>query len=121
TLGVPWHRRRFHRRREDQAIGKLSICVPGRIHPVLPELTIKLLGKSLFIEPVNSVQGPVHVPVVPRPVEVGDSFPFEPGIAAGHVTEEAARKPVVVGAASYLPWSVSGVIEDELVQISPPA
>src|SRR5438067_10226524 len=57
ALGVPRHRRRFHRRREDQAIGKLRVCKPGRTHPVaLPE-SIKLRGIDLFPVSIQRMQG----------------------------------------------------------------
>src|SRR5207247_5809242 len=35
ALSVPGHRRRFHRRREDKAVGELRVREPSRTHVVL--------------------------------------------------------------------------------------
>ena len=65
--------------------------------------------------------GPVHVPVVPGPVDGGVPSPFQPGLGIGCVPEKAANIPLGTGAAGYLVRPLAGVVDHELVQISPPA
>src|SRR6202035_5427488 len=50
ALGIPRHRRRFHRRREDQGVGKLRIYILSTMYKVaLIVLTRQLYGMELFI------------------------------------------------------------------------
>src|SRR4029453_7313366 len=117
---VPRHRRRFHRRGEDQAVGELRVCEPGRVNPVLLPDSIKLLGLDLFPEPVIHVQGHVEINVVPGPVKVGNSLPFDPSVAAGHVPEKAAFKRTIVGAPGHFPRDGPRELVNERIQITPP-
>src|SRR5438552_5464016 len=121
ALGVPRHRRRFHWRREDQAVRELRVCEPGGMHPVAFPEAIKLLGKELFPVSIHKVHGPVHVPLVPRPVEGRVPLPFEPALWIDWIPEVAANKPFRTGATSYLPRPFTGEIDDHLVQITPSA
>src|SRR6266481_7944943 len=63
ALGIPRHRRRFYRRREDQGIGSLHICKPGRMDVVLLKDPIKLGGKNLFPETIQQMHGRVQIPI----------------------------------------------------------
>src|SRR6266480_6185873 len=117
---VPRHRRRFHWRGEDQAVGELRICEPGRVDPVLLPDSIKLLRLDLFPEPIIHVHGHVEINVVPRPVKVSNSFPFDPSVAAGHVPEKAAFKRTIVGAPGHLPRFGAGELVNERIQITHP-
>src|SRR6266480_4402281 len=117
---VPRHRRRFHWRGEDQAVGELRVCEPGRVDPVLLPNSIKLLGLDLFPESIHEVHGDVEINVVPGPVKVRQSLPFVPGVASGHVPEKAACKPIGVGAPGHLPCPFSGEFEYALIQITHP-
>src|SRR5437016_3919493 len=103
ALGIPRHRRRFHRRREHQGIGELRIYKVTRIHPVALEEPIKLDCINLFPVSIQEMPGPVHVPVVPCPVEAGVPSPFEPSLRISYVPEEAAYVPLSTGTASCLP------------------
>src|SRR5882724_4404397 len=125
---IPRHRRRFHWRGEDQAVGELRVCEPGRMHPVLlpdgltggPIHIPKLLRLDLFPEPVIHVHGHVEINVVPRPVKVGNSLPFDPSIAAGHVPEKAAFKRTIVSAPGPRPRFGAGELVNERIQITYP-
>src|ERR1700746_384770 len=66
------------------------------------------------------MHGKIQVDVVPRPIEVGDSLPFVPGITTSRLCEKAAFEPIVIGAPGYLVCSLSGELEHELVQITHP-
>src|SRR6266480_7097030 len=103
ALGIPRHRRRFHRRREHQGIGELRIYKVTRIHPVALEEPIKLDCIKLFPVSIQEMPGPGHVPVVPCPVQRRVPPPFQPGLRIRYVPEEAANVPLGTGTASCLP------------------
>src|SRR5262249_11514253 len=76
ALGIPRHRRCFHRRREDQGVGQLRIYKVSRMHKVVLIETIQPYGEELFIVSIEEVPSPVHVPVMPGPVDGGIPSPF---------------------------------------------
>ena len=90
------------------------------MHIVLLPKPIKLLGKELFPEPIKHMHGRVQIEVVPRPVKVRYSLPFDPGVAAGHVPEKAAFKRTIVGAPGHLPSNGAGELVHEGIQVSRP-
>src|SRR6266404_7576712 len=86
TLGIPRHRRRFDRRREDQGIGELRIYKVSRMHVValiVGVLGRQLYGMDLFPVSIQEMPSPVQVPVVPSPVDLRVPSPFEPGLRIG--------------------------------------
>src|SRR6266404_8769995 len=121
ALGIPRHRRRFDRRREDQGVGELRIYKVSRMHIVFLSETIQPEGVELFMVSIQEMPSPVHVPVVPGPVDGGVPSPFQPGLRIGCVPEKAANIPLGTGEAGYLVRPFLGVVDHELVQISPPA
>src|SRR5215469_14468479 len=90
------------------------------MHKVLFEESVELLGKELFPESIKQVHGGVEVDVVPCPVEVGYSLPSDPGVAASHVTKEAAFKGPIVGAPLHFPRDRARELVNELIQVSHP-
>jgi len=87
ALRVPGYRRRFHRRGEDQTVGELRVCEPGRMHIVLLKKPIRNLTIERFPESIEQMHGCVQIPVVPRPVKLRISLPFIPGIAASRLAD----------------------------------
>src|SRR5262245_9027111 len=91
------------------------------MHPVALVESIKLRRIELFPVSIHKVHGPVHVPVMPRPVEHCVALPFEPALRIAWVPKKPSHKPLGTGATSGLPWPFTWEIDDHLVQITPPA
>ena len=91
------------------------------MHKVFLSETIQPEGELLFMVSIQEMPSPVHVPVVPGPVDGRVPSPFQPGLGIGCVPEKAANIPLRTGEAGYLPRPLAGVVDHELVQISPPA
>src|ERR1700730_733145 len=79
----------------------------------------ELYGRDFFSESTKIMHGPVQVPVLPRPVKKLCPPPSHPAVAAGHLSEEGAFDPIVVGAPGHVECSRgSGECEHEVLQIS---
>src|SRR5437773_12143831 len=79
-------------------------------------MSIELLCVNLFPKTTGVMHSPVHVEVMPRPVQAPDPLPFEPALGIP-IGRKNRVKPIIGGASGHLTRFASEKLQDERIQI----